>query len=266
MRTSVKSAISTVFAAALRSTMMQSSATAQESPTQPEIPSTPCTVYAQENVPDGYNWACIGQIATFTEDVPRDQKPNVEWVDITNGVRNSADSNVEQPRIPLAPQPSSRARNDDYHSITTSEEIIWGYSGDEQLGATRISSNVVLYNHSGDLSLGFGDRNGVAMDIQFKLRIREDRHLDYDLDIFEYEDSENYNYGIPQRTKTIYEPYWDQGFDQLPYPSDPKRYFWDMHDMYFAAEGKGWISVIGSSQTDRTTCDANTCKFIAGQT
>ncbi|MBF6100486.1 hypothetical protein IU510_20720 [Nocardia cyriacigeorgica] len=238
---------------------------AQAQPSKAPIPTTPCTEYARAHAPDGFNWICIGDLATFTEDVARDKQPRVEYVDVTTGKKTTLDDPNATPELPEQDGPSTKARVDDFHAVKTFEHIIWHYS-DGTEGATQISINLSLHNHSGDVSIGWWETSGTPIEVQFKLRIREDRPLMPDLDVFEYENPDNYNDGSLHISKSVYEPYWEQGFDALPYPSDPKRYFWDIHDIFVAAEGKGWLSAVGSSQSDRATCDTGLCKFIAGNT
>lgn len=105
---------------------------------------------------------------------------------------------------------------------------------------------------------------GTPIEVQFKLRIRHDDSPGFDETVFDYENSDNYNsVGQPRINNTIYEPYHDQGADSLPYPQDESKYFVDAHEIYIAPANKGWLSVIGSAQSDRITCGStDLCKFL----
>nr|WP_179282875.1 hypothetical protein [Rhodococcus sp. 15-1154-1] len=250
-------------------------ATAQQEPDATPM-QTPCTDYAMENYGTGFDWTCFGDTLTVTVPTENDSDPSATVIDTSTGEEINPDDPAQTPdgrgTLPEGregPEIMPRARIDDSHSVTNYEQIIWNYS-DGTNGSTSISMRVSIYNHSGNISVGFQDE--VPIELRFQLRIREDRRpFMSDLDIYEYADDTEYNLGVPALNGTVFEPYWDEGFDKLPYPSEDKRYFWDIHHIYIAAEGRGWLTAnlfgLGSSQSDRVTCGpVRPCRFVEGNT
>ena len=235
--------------AVILSGLVSNSAVAQ----QPDSPitapksaseSTPCTEHARETLSKEANWVCVGDSLSITEGgkVTHQNVATGKTEDVTG--KSAEERAAIDKSTPSGEAVTPFARVDDFHSITNRESIIWHI--DDQDGSLRMSYNVVLYNHSGDISIGWAETTGVPVEVQFKLRIREDRGSDFDLDVFEYEHPDNYNPGYASMYYTAYEPSNGVGYDALPYPASPKKYFWDAYDIFIATETSSWVSVWGA--------------------
>ncbi|WJJ14505.1 hypothetical protein P9990_25260 (plasmid) [Prescottella equi] len=233
------------------------------------MPTTQCTEYAaaQNYTPD-VNWTCVGDWLTVTQNGGETAITNVatgrsESISdkpdaAVEAIIQEEDSKTEQA---ADPQMSPRAVKDLFHASNNQEFIIWNIDG--KRGAVTFSFNISLHNHSGNVAMGWWETTGTPVEVQYRLRIREDKGGQLDSTIFDYENSDNYNDGYPEIYATHVEQYFDQGYDVLPYPASPKRYFWDAHKAFLATETSSWVSAWGSVQSDRVTCQAGElCKFL----
>ncbi|MGO4185994.1 hypothetical protein AB4Z17_33205, partial [Paenibacillus sp. TAF43_2] len=184
------------------------------------VPTTSCTEYAEEHAPQGADWACVGNSLTITEG----GGSKVTYTNVVTGLTEEVTnkSSVERADIAAAAQAAEttsggqaetqtpgvapRAIKDEYHASNSKEFIIWKIGDDK--GATTFSYNISLHNHSGDVSMGYWETSGIPVELQYKLRIREDVNNGFDQDVFEYEHPDNYNPGYAAIYNTMYEPYW----------------------------------------------------------
>lgn len=254
-----------------------SSASAQEQEQAPSTDAeTPCLEYFDANPRDGYDMTCFGDVLSYSKSPTAEGVvgPDLERLlvseDGVSAVPMTEAEIAERTVVPQddsAPGVAARARVDDYRSNTFWEKIYFNYSGGPK-GQVSNSIKLNLRNHSADVTMGWTEISNppIPIELEWELSIREDRALITDLEVFDYENPDNYRTG-PTTYSTLYEPYSGVGFDALPYPAQASQYFWSMHELKLQADGYTQLSVIGDFQSDRATCVAGEpCRFIEGDT